>query len=175
MTQGGHDDWRRPLCRALESCRRVGARGGRERTEQLAGTTLTRKRRAGSCSRGSTRRPDCQPGQRRAGFDVVATCGYIVALKTVAVRELKNRLSAYLREVAAGEVVLVTDRGRVVAELRRPSAEALPSPAEQALERLVAAGVLTIGLPQDPSSYRRTAVRIARSSQTLLDAERADR
>src|SRR5437762_757049 len=119
---------------ALESCRRVGARGGRERTEQLACTTLTRKRRAGSCSRGSTRRPDCQPGQRRAGFDVVATCGYIVALKTVAVRELKNRLSAYLREVAAGEVVLVTDRGRVVAELRRPSAEALPSPAEQALE-----------------------------------------
>ena len=160
---------------ALESCRRVGTRGGRERTEQLACTTLTRKRRAGSCSRGSTRRPDCQPGQRRAGFDVVATCGYIVALKTVAVRELKNRLSAYLREVAAGEVVLVTDRGRVVAELRRPSAEALPSPAEQALERLVAAGVLTIDLPQDPSSYRRTAVRIARSSQTLLDAERADR
>src|SRR5437773_4479426 len=120
---------------ALKSCRRVGARGGRERTEQLAGTTLTRKRRAGSCSRGSTRRPDCQPGQRRAGFDVVATCGYIVAVKAVAVRELKNRLSAYLREVAAG--------------------------------------VLTIGLPQDPSSYRRTAVRIARSSQTLLDAERA--
>ena len=96
-------------------------------------------------------------------------------MKAVAVRELKNRLSAYLREVAAGEVVLVTDRGRVVAELRRPSAETLQSPAEQALERLVAAGVLTIGLPQDPSSYRRTGVRIARSSQTLLDAERADR
>ena len=77
-------------------------------------------------------------------------------MKAVAVRELKTRLSVYLREVAAGEVVLVTDRGRVVAELRRPSAEALPSPAEQALERLVAAGVLTIDLPQDPSSYRRT-------------------
>ena len=107
------------------------------------------------------------------GFDGVATCGHIVAVKAVAVRELTNRLSAYLREVAAGEVVLVTDRGRVVAELRRPSAEALPSPAEQALERLVAAGVLTIGLPQDPSPYRRTAVRIARPSQTLLDAERA--
>ena len=116
-----------------------------------------------------------RPATDRAGFDVVATWGYIRAVKAVAVRELKNRLSAYLREVAAGEVVLVTDRGRVVAELRRPSAEALPSPAEQALDRLVAAGVLTIGLPQDPSSYRRTAVRITRSSQTLLDAERADR
>ena len=65
-------------------------------------------------------------------------------------RELKNRLSAYLREVAAGEVVLVTDRGRVVAELRRPTVEGLQSPAEQALGRLVAAGVLMIGLPQDP-------------------------
>jgi len=30
-------------------------------------------------------------------------------MKAVAVRELKNRLSAYLRDVTAGEVVLVTD------------------------------------------------------------------
>ena len=96
-------------------------------------------------------------------------------MKAVAVRELKNRLSAYLREVAAGEVVLVTDRGRVVAELRRPTVEGLQSPAEQALGRLVAAGVLTIGLPQDPASYHRPGVRIARPSQGLLDAERADR
>ena len=48
----------------------------------------------------------------------------------IGVRELKNRLSACLREVAAGEVVLVTDRGRVVAEFRRPRAEALAGPAE---------------------------------------------
>ena len=96
-------------------------------------------------------------------------------MKAVAVRELKNRLSAYLREVASGEVVLVTDRGRVVAELRRPSVEGLRSPAEQALERLVAAGVLTIGLPHDPAAYHRTGVRIARASQALLDAERAER
>src|SRR5437899_1734863 len=141
---------------ALESCRRVGARGGRERTEQLACTTLTRKRRAGSCSRGSTRRPDCQPGQRRAGFDVVATCGYIVAVKAVAVRELKNRLSAYLREVAAGEVVLVTDRCRGVAELRLARSDAIPSTTEHAHYRLVARGVSKIGLPDDHVADRRT-------------------
>ena len=35
----------------------------------------------------------------------------MVAVKAVAVKELKNRLSAYLREVATGQVVLVTDRG----------------------------------------------------------------
>ena len=41
--------------------------------------------------------------------------------KTVGVKELKNRLSAYLREVRRGRRVLVTDRGRVVAELRQAS------------------------------------------------------
>ena len=30
-------------------------------------------------------------------------------MKAVAVKELKNRLSAYLREVRSGEIVLVTD------------------------------------------------------------------
>jgi prevent-host-death family protein len=45
-------------------------------------------------------------------------------MKAVAVNELKNRLSQYLREVVAGEVVLVTDRGKVIAELRRASTEA---------------------------------------------------
>lgn len=38
----------------------------------------------------------------------------------VGIRELKNQLSRYVRKVEAGEVVLVTDRGRVVAELLPP-------------------------------------------------------
>ena len=38
-------------------------------------------------------------------------------MKTVGVRELKNRLSEYLREVRSGESVLITDRGEVIAEL----------------------------------------------------------
>ena len=43
-------------------------------------------------------------------------------MKTVGLRELKNRLAAYIREVRAGEGVLVTDRGEVVAELVPPGA-----------------------------------------------------
>lgn len=95
-------------------------------------------------------------------------------MKAVAVKELKNRLSAYLREVARGERVLVTDRGRVVAELRPPSVEALPPVAEQALERLHADGAVIPGLPQDREAYRRSRVRLRGSSQALLDAERGD-
>jgi len=40
-------------------------------------------------------------------------------MKSVGLRELKNRLSEYVREVRSGEGVLVTDRGEVVAELLR--------------------------------------------------------
>ena len=42
-------------------------------------------------------------------------------MKTIGIRDLKARLSQALREVAAGDVLLITDRGRVVAELRSPA------------------------------------------------------
>lgn len=97
-------------------------------------------------------------------------------MKTVAVKELKNHLSVYLREVASGEVVLVTDRGRVVAELRRPTIALTIGAVEHQLERLHAEGLVTPGLPQEAPAYRRTSIRLAGvSSQSLLDADRAER
>lgn len=97
-------------------------------------------------------------------------------MRAVAVKELKNKLSAYLREVAAGEIVLVTDRGRVVAELRQPTTGVPVDPQELALERMISERLLTRGLPRDPNSYRRTTVKLRQgSSQDLLDAERAER
>ena len=42
-------------------------------------------------------------------------------MKAVGIKVLKNRLSEYVRLAAGGEVVLVTDRDRVVAELHPPS------------------------------------------------------
>lgn len=47
-------------------------------------------------------------------------------LKTVGIRELKNNLSAYIREVQAGWRILVTDRDKVVAELGEPLTDLLP-------------------------------------------------
>jgi len=41
-------------------------------------------------------------------------------LKTVGIKELKNNLSAYLREVRNGATVLVSDRNTIVAELHEP-------------------------------------------------------
>ncbi len=41
-------------------------------------------------------------------------------LKTVGVKDLKNNLSAYLREVRSGTKILVSDRSDIVAELHEP-------------------------------------------------------
>ncbi|HEY1301722.1 MAG TPA: type II toxin-antitoxin system prevent-host-death family antitoxin [Stellaceae bacterium] len=41
-------------------------------------------------------------------------------MQTVGLKTLKNKLSAYVRLAAAGETVVITDRGRVVAEIVPP-------------------------------------------------------
>jgi antitoxin (DNA-binding transcriptional repressor) of toxin-antitoxin stability system len=64
---------------------------------------------------------------------------------TIGIRELKARLSQVLRDVQGGETILVTDRGRVVAELRRPDASSwVVAPQERALARLAAEGHLRV-------------------------------
>jgi antitoxin (DNA-binding transcriptional repressor) of toxin-antitoxin stability system len=64
-------------------------------------------------------------------------------MKTAGVRDLKTHLSAYLREVEHGQVLLVTDRGRVVAEMRPPgAAESVASPADLRYRQLVESGRL---------------------------------
>jgi len=47
-------------------------------------------------------------------------------MRAVGLKTLKNRLSEYVRLVASGETVLVTDRDRVVAELVPPRAGRSP-------------------------------------------------
>ena len=55
------------------------------------------------------------------------------------IRDLKAHLSRYLRQVAGGEIVLVTDRGRVVAELRSPGTA---TTSDLRYQELVAAGAI---------------------------------
>lgn len=60
----------------------------------------------------------------------------------VGTKELKNRLSHYVRAARGGEIVEITDRGAVVAEIRgvRPT-----SSDAAALSRLEAEGIVTRG------------------------------
>lgn len=57
------------------------------------------------------------------------------------IRELRDNLSRYIRRIEAGERVVVTAHGRVVAELVQPSPDR-QGPSDS-FERLIAAGVIT--------------------------------
>lgn len=96
-------------------------------------------------------------------------------LKTIGIRELKAHLSRVLRDVASGDAYLVTDRGRVVAELRQPDATRSDlSPQERALARLAADGHLRIA-ERSRVSYRASPVRARKGlAQQLIDEERGE-
>ena len=94
-------------------------------------------------------------------------------MKAVGVRELKDRLSEYLRLVKEGEEILVTDRGDVVAELRQPSPRAaLPYPG---LLEAIGRGRARMGKPNHSYLYPALgAVLPPGAAQRLLDEERGE-
>jgi antitoxin (DNA-binding transcriptional repressor) of toxin-antitoxin stability system len=98
-------------------------------------------------------------------------------MKVAGVREIKNRLSHYLRLVAEGEVVLVTDRGTVVAQLGPPPVQ-LPLAAggeRAALERLARLGGLRLGAAGPlPSGEAPIPPRVAVDVAAILAQTRAD-
>ena len=99
-------------------------------------------------------------------------------MKTVGVRDLKNRLSEYLRRVRLGESVLVTDRGEVVAELLPPGQGQTDPLVPAGLQSLARRGLLTLGGPSGTDLYPalpRTQGARRRSVAQLLDEERGTR
>src|ERR1700679_3505360 len=98
-------------------------------------------------------------------------------MKTVGVRELKNRLSEYLREGRRGESVLVTDRGEVVAEFSPPRHGANDPDVPAALLALAKRGLISLGSPGENLRYEAMprSRRGRRSAAQMLDEERGPR
>jgi len=93
-------------------------------------------------------------------------------MTTVGARELKNRLGRYLRQVRAGETILVTERGRPVAELRPLSPAALDLDAR--LRDLAAEGLIRLPTRRKSSTLRRVELPGPPLSQTIIE-DREDR
>lgn len=73
-------------------------------------------------------------------------CGYVASMRSIEIKALNGKLSEYLQLAAGGETILVTDRGRIVAELRPPRASTSPIQADAILADAVRKGWLTPAL-----------------------------
>lgn len=92
---------------------------------------------------------------------------------SVGIRDLRNNLSRYLRQVGAGKRVKVTDRGRVVAELIPPGRA--QSKASR-YDELVASGVIRPALERgDPLVDFPSLGLPPGTAAALIDEDRGDR
>lgn len=95
-------------------------------------------------------------------------------MKTIGIRELKANLSRVLRDVTGGDSFLVTDRGRVIAELRQPGIGDMSSASDEdrALARLAASGALRVAERPRPV-YRPSPIKSKKgTARSLIDADR---
>jgi antitoxin (DNA-binding transcriptional repressor) of toxin-antitoxin stability system len=105
----------------------------------------------------------------------VATSGYIDGMRAIGIKALRDRLSEYLRVVATGETVLVTDRDRVVAELVPPRPGRLEAVDDACLAELVRTGLLVPASVRDGSPPPRVPVLPTDRVLEDLARDRAER
>jgi prevent-host-death family protein len=87
---------------------------------------------------------------------------------TVGVRELKNKLTQYLRRTKQGEEVVVTERGRPIAVIQPIQSVQGPASLEARLARAAAQGRLSLPTGRPRGDRRRVRVRGVPVSRTIL-------
>ena len=94
-------------------------------------------------------------------------------MKKVGSRELKNRLGKYLARVASGEVLIVTDRGKPVAQLGPvpPSANG-PQTIDELLEKLAAEGHIRLATRPFLKGFKPVKAKGKPASQMIIEDRR---
>lgn len=112
-------------------------------------------------------------GESLTEQQLVAT---VVFMKAVEIKMLNSRLSEYVRLAAAGESILVTERGRVVAEIGPPRETRNPVSPDAMLAEAVCQGWLTPPTLQtsEPPPKPEPVVSLRRLL-SALDDDRGDR
>ena len=109
-----------------------------------------------------------------SGCEMGAECGRTNA-RDFTLRVLKNKLSEYVRLAESGETVLVTDRDRVVAELRPPDATRSLDVSDALLADAMRRGVVRRPMRPDTGAPPRRPVATLASVLQGLAADRDDR
>lgn len=108
-------------------------------------------------------------------FDEVASGSYLVDMRAVGLKTLKNRLSEYVRLAANGETILVTDRDRVVAELAPPRPGRGEALADAMLAEAVRRGWVTPPPVVDAAAPPRKPIMTFSALMQELQRDRDDR
>ena len=96
-------------------------------------------------------------------------------LKTVGVKELKNNLSAYIREVKRGARIFVSDRSVIVAELHEPMTLPItPDVKNELLVKWVESGILRLPL-EEKKKLKPSGIKVQPgTSLQLLNQDREE-
>ena len=109
------------------------------------------------------------------GIDLEASRSYFGTMKSVGLKVLKNRLSEYVRMVSKGEIILVTDRDEVVAELSPPRPDRSLSVADAMLADAVRNGWVRQPLLANEGIPPRLPVTDFKKLMRDLDRDRGER
>lgn len=93
-------------------------------------------------------------------------------MSAVGVKELKNRLTHYLRRTKRGEEVIVTERGKPIALLQPIQSAAQPISREARLAKLAAQGLVTPPSRKPLKKLRRVTAVGRPTSQLILEDRR---
>lgn len=93
-------------------------------------------------------------------------------MSTVGVKELKNRLTQYLRRTKQGEEVIITERGKPIALIQPIQSAEHPVSLEARLARLAAQGFVTLPTCKPLKRVRSAKVSGSPISKTILEDRR---
>ena len=95
-------------------------------------------------------------------------------MSSTGIRELKNNLSRYVRQVEAGKRIAVTAHGRVIAELV-PPAKGAGAQRVSRYDELVKAGVIEPAAEVDTAIPKWPAIKLpSGTAARLIDDDRGD-
>ncbi|HEY2934423.1 MAG TPA: type II toxin-antitoxin system prevent-host-death family antitoxin [Acidobacteriota bacterium] len=95
-------------------------------------------------------------------------------MTSTGIRELKDNLSRFIRRIEAGERIVITAHGRVVAELVPPGTETKGGGPSR-FDELIAAGVIRPPLEAGDPTEDWPDIRLPRGTATeLIDADRGE-
>ena len=83
---------------------------------------------------------------------------------TVEIRQAKSHLGEYLRKVRAGERVVITERGKPIAEITKPR-----SAADERLEGMIREGLATWAGGKPRGSKKRVKIKGRPISETVIE------